>query len=274
MDGKLMSAPFDKIGARAKAFVVPTLDADRLVRLDVRTDARGPFYEILVLPHVTLRAVDVRPDMRHLLLLAVDHSRVGGGGEKHKFLCGHDERHWFVAGVPAERGVADVRGAMESLKPKGVQWLQDRLNVKYAERIERRTAAYIRQGEWFFIRPNRTTGTFNPRGLLVRCNEPLSRGAGSKPHVAQLACRHGGEVVHVSARYPRGLTVAEYEKLIRSSPHLKRERWWTARRNPDAFVRGAVRHPDHATIVLDDWHQVLMNEEGKSPAMRHIAFVD
>lgn len=269
MDGKLITAPFDRIGARAKAFVVPKLERDRLVRLDVRSDARGPFYELLVLPHVTLRAVDVRPDMRHLLLLAVDHVK----GEKHKFLCGHDERHWFVAGVPAGRGAADVRGAMESLKPKGVLWLQDRMNVKFEKRIKRRTAAYIRQGEWFFVRP-RINGSISTRGLIITRNEPLSRGTGSKPHVAQFACRYGGEVVHVSKRYPRGLTGSEYEKLIRHNPHLKRERWWTARRNPNVFVRGTIRHSDHATIALDDWHQVLMNEEGKSPAMRHIAFVD
>ena len=26
-----------------------------------------------------------------------------------------------------------------------------------------------------------------------------------------------------------------------------------------------MRHPDHATIVLPDWHQVLMNRENNAP---------
>jgi hypothetical protein len=43
---------------------------------------------------VELEVVDVKPRDRHLLLL----TRVGR--EKSKFLCGHDERHWFVAAIP------------------------------------------------------------------------------------------------------------------------------------------------------------------------------
>src|SRR4051812_15315887 len=54
----------------------------------------------------SLEVIDVRPRDRHLLLLA----RVAG--EKSKFLCGHDERHWFVAAVPeAARGVTGVATA-------------------------------------------------------------------------------------------------------------------------------------------------------------------
>jgi hypothetical protein len=37
-----------------------------------------------------------------------------GGKGLRKFLCGHDERHWFVAEVP--RGTT-VREAKEALKP-------------------------------------------------------------------------------------------------------------------------------------------------------------
>jgi hypothetical protein len=35
-----------------------------------------------------------------------------------------------------------------------------------------------------------------------------------------------------------------------------------------------VRHPDHATIVLRDWHQVVMNTESQAPSMRSLAFID
>lgn len=46
------------------------------------------------------------------------------------------------------------------------------------------------------------------------------------------------------------------------------------RRNPGVYACGAVRHPDHATIVLHDWCQVLMNEENKAHGRKNLAFLD
>jgi hypothetical protein len=46
------------------------------------------------------------------------------------------------------------------------------------------------------------------------------------------------------------------------------------RRNPGVYVRGRVRHPDHATITLPGWHRVVMNTEAQSRAMRNVAFLD
>ena len=57
-------------------------------------------------------------------------------------------------------------------------------------------------------------------------------------------------------------------------PTLRNLQWVTQRRNPQVFVRGRIRHADHKTIVLADWHQVLMNTETQSVAMRHVAFID
>jgi hypothetical protein len=45
-------------------------------------------------------------------------------------------------------------------------------------------------------------------------------------------------------------------------------------RNAGVYVRGSVRHADHKTIVLHEWHRVLMNTEGESQAMRSVAFLD
>ena len=64
---------------------------------------------------------------------------------------------------------------MESLKPEIVRREQKRKGVKH-RRHRRKTAAYIRQGEWFFLpRPMMHVGD-----LAVR-NGQLVRGAG-KPH--------------------------------------------------------------------------------------------
>ena len=47
--------------------------------------------------------------------------RAGLPDRKDKFLCGHDERHWFVAGVPERAPVSNVVTAMEALKPDVVR---------------------------------------------------------------------------------------------------------------------------------------------------------
>lgn len=41
----------------------------------------------------------------------------------------------------------------------------------------------------------------------------------------------------------------------------------------DVLLR-LVRHPDHATITLHDWCQVLMNEENKDHGRKNLAFLD
>ena len=45
-------------------------------------------------------------------------------------------------------------------------------------------------------------------------------------------------------------------------------------RDPELFAKGAIRHPDHATVVLNGWHRVVMNTEQGARAMRHVAFLD
>jgi hypothetical protein len=80
--------------------------------------------------------------------------------------------------------------------------------------------------------------------------------------------------VYVSPRHPNRLTAAQYRKLISRKPKLRNIGWVSQRRNPGVFVRGKVRQADHKTIVLDGWHQVLMNTETESVAMRHVAFID
>lgn len=46
------------------------------------------------------------------------------------------------------------------------------------------------------------------------------------------------------------------------------------RRNPGVYVRGRVRHADHAKIMLHGWYQVVMNSENDSRAMRNVSFLD
>jgi hypothetical protein len=267
MDTNLLDAKFARIGARLKVAGRPSRRsrASGVVSLDVQNDRKREFFEIVCRPgaEAEVAVLDVQPADRHLLLL------VREGEEKSKFLCGHDERHWFVAGIPESAPVGTVRQAKEALKPAEVRSAQARKRVKARGRDRRKNAAFIRQGEWFFL----PLPGFAVDERLVLPNEPLRRGNG-KPHWAEFCYRTGGETVYVCSRYPNGVSEAEYKRILAGSPKAKGWGWRTMRRNPGVYVKGRVRHADHATITLHGWHQVVLNTEGQSRAMRNVAFLD
>jgi hypothetical protein len=258
---------FTKMGARVK-FGEPEarLQGGRWVRpdlaLDVRHDTRGEYF-LISRDRKTVEeliVLDVQPRDRHLLLLSRER------GEKHRYLLGHDERHWFVAGIPEASPVSRVRDAKLALKPEAVLAGEGRVRSK--DRDRRRNEARVRQGEWFFVPV--TNVAMNP--LLLLPNEPLVRSGGGKPHMCEQLYRFGGETVYVSPSAPNGLTEEEYRAL--SDGERSRWSWRVMRRNPKVYVRGRVRHPDHATVVLDGWHEVFSNTEHLSHAMRNVVFLD
>lgn len=259
---------FAKMGARVKLRDRAAAVRGAGISIDVGRDGFGEFYDIAASRNdaQSLCVLDLQPRMRHLLLMY----RRPSAGANSKFLCGHDERAWFVAAVPEATSATSVRTAMEALKPPAVRILQEQLRVKPKRRNRRRNEAFVRQGEWFFVPSGWPSAV---EAWMIRRNEPLRRGNG-KPHIAEELIRLGGETVYVSHRHPRGLTLREYEKLISRMPELRRLRWVVQRRNPQVFVRGKIRHADHKTIYLDGWHQVLMNTETQALAMRHVAFID
>src|SRR5690242_5790093 len=114
MDGLELSRPFSRIGARVGS-AVHSIPGQ--IRVDVKRDRYGEYFEVLAGSSVRVVVPDVQPDMRHLLLVA----HRAGDADKQKFLCGHDERHWFAAAVPEVRGVSGVRTAIEALKPSDVR---------------------------------------------------------------------------------------------------------------------------------------------------------
>lgn len=270
MDVDLLSRHFAHIGARVQV----RSDGGRSrrmarqssVTLDVVRDRFGELFEMRIMPSAEPRieVLQTVSNQRHLLLL----TQMNDTAEKNKFLCGHDERHWFVAAVPG-RSVATVRSAMEALKPTGIAALEAQFGLSERRRNRRKNEAFRRQGEWFFVP---VTGLkVDPK--LVLHNEPVAR-SGSKAHWLEFAYRSGGETVYVAHHYPKGLTTAQYRDLLSSNREARTWQWRTMRRNPTLYAKGRVRHSDHATIVLHDWHQVLMNRESDAPAMRHVAFLD
>ena len=140
MDTNLLDIKFARIGARLKVADRPARRSrtSGVISLDVQADRKGEFFEIVRQPgaEAEIAVLDVQPADRHLLLL------VREGKDKSKFLCGHDERHWFVAGIPETAPVGTVRQAKEALKPAEVQTAQAGKGLRAKARNRRKNAAY------------------------------------------------------------------------------------------------------------------------------------
>jgi hypothetical protein len=266
MDTELLVNRFALMGARAR--IREALNTRRLRErpgIDIGFDDRGEFFDIRTArdERVEYEVVDLRPDMRHLLLLGRRE------GKKEKYLCGRDERHWFVCAVPGA-SVSGVLTAMESLQPPLVRSAVGVKLKRQKLRLRRRNEAFVRQGEWFFVpAPNLVV----PEWLLLR-NEPLSRGGGSKPHMCQFAYRTGGTSVWVCGRYPSGVNDAQHAQILAADPKSRRWNWQRMARDPEVYVKGRVWHVDHKTVVLDGWRRVTMNTEREAPFAPRVVFLD
>ena len=169
---------FEAIGADVLIQV-----AGNAFEIDVRQDEDREIYQLNYPLAGTIRtkALDIKPKLRHLVLDVSAWRRPINV----RYLCGHDERHWFVASLLVNRQTETVRGAMEALKPAVVLREQKQKGVKH-RRHRRKTTAYVRQGEWFFLpRPMMHVGELATR------NRQLVR-RGGKPHLAEWFYRPRG----------------------------------------------------------------------------------
>jgi hypothetical protein len=269
MNAKHIECKFSMMGARFKVSVVPAQGASNDYAVDIQQDRRGEFFELRV-PEPLSDSLDVnvlQTDKRdrHLLLFVRPPE-----GKAARFLCGHDEREWFVAAVPG--GASSVVQAKEALKPRSIRARQDELRVPIRLRNRRRNAAFRRQGEWFFV-PASAWGRDPINEKFVLDNEPLRRGAG-KAHIVEHLYRVAGEIVYVCPKHPNGVSEAWYRHLLQQNRNAAQWGWHALRRNPRVYVRGRIRHPDHATITLPDWHRVVLNTETETDTMRNVAFID
>lgn len=248
---------FLRMGARVKVGV-PSHWQRKKIAIDVRRDKEGEYFDVRCAEGMNPEVVDVRPELRHLVLMVRD------GREKNKYLCGHDERHWFAAAVPGE-SVRSVKTAIEALRPTEVP----------------RSKQVIRQGEWFFV-PASSVPEIDGFVTRILRNEPLSRGGGSKPHVCEEMIRYGGTTVMVGLHHPTGISLEAYERLYEAAAtgtrqaraRFDHQRWTRMVRDAEVYVRGKVRHSDHATVNLMGWHRVYMNTERFAPHSVDIVFLD
>ena len=268
MNSKTIAKQFAHMGARFRIVRPEDVSWSRRradYALDLVSDKWGQVFEMqLSAEREAQLGIDVlqcdRHD-RHLLLL------VKTPAANDRFLCGHDEREWFVAAVPG--GASSVVQAKLALLPTEVREAANHAHLNQRQRTRRHNRAFIRQGEWFFVpAPN----LFADRKGILR-NEPIRRGGG-KPHIVAEVFRTGGERVRVCSRFPNGITESEYEALIGGDPKAARWGWQVRFRNAEVYARGTVRHRDHATITLHEWHRVWMNTETATRTMANVAFLD
>jgi len=257
------------MGARFKVSVSPAQRDPNDYAVDIQKDRHGEFFELRV-PAQLRGSLDVnvlQADKRdrHLLLFVRPPE-----GKPARFLCGHDEREWFVAAVPG--GASSVLQAKEALKPQAVSLRQNRLEVPNRLRNRRKNAAFRRQGEWFFV-PYSLWEHDPINEKFVLDNEPLRRGAG-KPHIVEQLFRVAGELVYVCPKYPNGVSEAFYQHQLQNVKGSAQWGWQALRRNPRVYAKGRVRHSDHATLTLPYWHRVVLNTETETDSMRNVAFID
>lgn len=267
----LLERPFRKMGADVQVNPPRPVSSWRgPVARGTSVNVRDGVFIVNLADGATAEVVNLDAKDRHLLLSTNDN------GVKAKFLCGHDERHWFVAAVPERAAATTVRAAKIALQPEQVQ--EALKGVKRSKRGKRRNAAFVRQGEWFFLPAPEFDPTYE-KGVVFEKNAPISRGRGN-PHMVEEICRWGGVteyeislVLKDGKSGPREMiSAAEWGKLSRDDRRRSRARMRT--RDATVYARGTVRHPDHATIKLDGWHRVVMNTEQKARAMQWVAFYD
>src|SRR6185503_17690801 len=128
MNAKQIESRFAEIGARLKVREIASrwTQGDRTwvapadFAMDIQRDGNGEFFELRVPTHLreSLEAtvLQAEPKERHLLMLV---RKSTAKPQLDRFLCGHDEREWFVAAVPG--GASSVRQAMDALQPRDVR---------------------------------------------------------------------------------------------------------------------------------------------------------
>lgn len=247
IDPKPLIRHFDAIGAR---LVVERFRQSRVRRttqfdLDIRTDKRGEYFRLSVGPEAPqFRVLQANRAAKHLLF----HAAGDDGGER--FLCGHDERHWFVAALAGRPGT--ITDARRSLLPTAL--LDAGLTPDVLAR--RHNEVFLRQGEWFFV-PSRKDLSRAP----ILHQEPLIRGRGSKPHIVSEVVRFGGTPVVLERGTEYSLDA--WAAIVKDDP--TRDRFGRRMmKDPEVYARGSVRHPDHATLKLTTWHRVYPNREARS----------
>ncbi len=170
---------------------------------------------------------------------------------KRHFLCGLDERQLFIAQLP--KGVSTVREAHLALKSGPV-------TLAEGQGIET-----VRQGEWFFLEASneetrRIEDGISRNLLVIEHNVPIGPFTDSSVRTRGRRVRQFRGNPHTADE----LIVLPGIPLANGFPVRGRE----------VFIRGRVRHVDHATVSFSGWQKVIRNAESNAGQALGVGWVD
>jgi hypothetical protein len=257
-----------------------TASSDRPLTINVSKDRKGEHFTLTIHPlldesKTVIQVLDTDKKLRQMLLNVVywtipekpnkdntrkywTHPNYSSRADSpisrkvvEKLLVGHDEMHWFVAGVS---GSKTIREAFARLKPSAVTVASRRSGVKNKNWFKRNTKGFLSQGEWFFVPVH-----FEENKLtVIHKNEPISRPGGT-PHIVEELVRQGGETVY-SGPNQQIITAKEYAEKVAKDP-TQASFWRQRSRGARVLGRGKVKHPDHHTKILNGWHEIHLSNE-------------
>ena len=201
--------------------------------------------------------------------------------ESRTFLLGMDERQLFMTQV--SRNINTVVAAHASLKTPTVTFFEGKADGKT-----------IRQGEWFFVNitsdEQKAIDDALKKNLIgIKSKEPIGNHAGrrgGKPHTADeliIMAPSSNRVrhvvlpsivnAHIYGRKDKEVGLEEMLKfnnltradVIEWNPNSLTLVVWLksprANSRTEIFVRGSVKHLDHATVKFSNWRKVIGNTE-------------
>lgn len=267
---------FHRMGWGIEFHEQPTRDtwAGKRIRGESRLDVKGPigkqFFEVKLGEDMELVVLDSNKKEAAILVMLKDHQARHGYQNVSKLLLGHDDRQLYVAAVPLS--TRDVSNAKDRLKPRRVVEAEREAGVKTKDKNRHKTKAWKRQGDFFFV-PAPEFDVESSWKNKIHLHEPINQ-RGGRAHIVEELYRIGGESGYANGN--RWISVDAYHDL----PAAEKKTWRWAPRNPRAYARGRVTHPEHPTCILNGWHEICPNTEAAArdisgrPVWRNMAFVD
>lgn len=264
MERSNLKKMFDKIGARI-TIRKGISNISRAVSMNISNDKKGEHFTFTINPNIKesdimIQILDIDENLRQMLLFLhfpriefdrygkLMKNKPGDEYEKSRLLVGHDEMHWFVAGVTNS---ITIKQAFERLRPSAVKLSMEKFKVKDKYWRKRKNKGFIRQGEWFFV----PVHFIENNQTIIHKNEPIRRPNGGKPHFVEELIRFGGDIVYVKGN--NIITEKRYKELDNSEKY-----GYTLQvRGAKVLGRGKIKHPDHHTVELKSWHEIYLSTE-------------
>jgi hypothetical protein len=169
---------------------------------------------------------------------------------KRHFLLGLDERQLFIAQLP--KAVSTVRDAHACLKrPELIT-------------AEGKMGRATRQGEWFFVPTTEEERAVIEHGI-AKNKINIERNVPIGPF-------HSGQVRGPKVRQGRGNPHTTDELIVIAGLPVPGGAFPV--RSREIFIRGRVRHVDHATVKFSQWMKVILNNEANAGQASGVGWVD